>query len=324
MIEEKAIIEELQKADVNFKIAETGPARVYRVYNVCNAQDQDRVVELASKLTGLKVLNANHCNSLTDEGAKAIGRMSGLEVLDVSLSSLKGTSFRHFKGLCQLQVLRAADVSSLSSGVPYLAGLKSLQELSFSGSDFDDAALMHLQGNVELDSLGASCTKLTGSGFQTFLPTNKLKRISAFGCPITRDGLDSIVSLSRLKDLCFSINKTDCDLDLLGVNWPALETLDLSEVSVTSEILKELAQIETLMWLRINETDLVNVDLSPINNLRSLEDLLLDSTDVSATQINKLVELKKLNVIGLAGNNINPQDLAPLRAALPNCEIWCE
>jgi len=157
-----------------------------------------------------------------------------------------------------------------------------------------------------------------------FSPNSKISSVSLKGCPITRIGLDSIVSLSQLKHLSLSNGEGETSLDLFGVNWPALETLDLLNVSMTNDILKGLAQIETLTWLRINETDLVNVDLSPINNLCNLEDLLLDSTDVSATQVNKLVELKKLNVIGLAGNNINPQDLAPLRTALPDCEIWCE
>lgn len=325
MVEEKVIVEELQKAGVNFKITETGPARVYRVYNVCNAQDQDRIVTLASKLADLKILNVNNCKALTDEGAKAIGRMSGLEVLDLSSSSLAGTSFRYFKGLCKLETLRAADISSLSSGVAYLAGLKSLRELSVSGSDFNDAALEQLRENIEIARLGASCTSLTGIGFQNFLSASKLNRVSVFGCPITRIGLDAIVSLVQIKHLSLSSDdESMTSLDLLGVNWPELETLDLLRVIVTDDILKELSQIKTLIWLRINETDLSNVALSPINNLRNLKDLDLGSTGISASQVCELVALKKLDEMALAGNNISKRDLAPLHAALPKCDIWCE
>ncbi|TWT29624.1 leucine-rich repeat domain-containing protein [Blastopirellula retiformator] len=323
MNRELDIIAELRKAEVNFKFSDNSPERVGKVYNVCSAKDQDRIVDLASKLEALKILDVNHSKCITEKSAKSIGQMRQLESLRISFSSLTGTALRHLKWLRRLRLLEAQDVSSLSLGAPYLADIKSLRVLDISGTDFNDAAIEHLQKNVQLEELIANCTKVTGSGFSFFPSECALSDISIRGCPLTRFGLDSIVSLSRLRHLSFSSSEDSSNVDLLGVQWPELETLDFSEISISNEILKELSQIETLTWLRIDDTNLANVDLSVLNRLRNLRDLGLSSTGVSADAINGLVELSNLETLTLADNEIKTHELAPLRTALPNCDIWC-
>jgi internalin A len=111
---------------------------------------------------------------VTDEGLKAVARLTDLRVL-----SLAGT--------------RTTD-----AGLKHLAGLHRLRELNVSQTQVTAAALQDVARFRQLRKLGFVTEKVDGAGVKQLADLPELRQL---GIRVTADGLKELVRLTRLEDL---------------------------------------------------------------------------------------------------------------------------
>lgn len=147
---------------------------------------------------------------------------------------------------------------------------------------------------------------------------------------------DSVFLMTNLKYL--SIQGMDCDYRMSDkdgnditqcwmlteiphqiINLKKLEKIQLN-VNAIRAIPIELADLKSLKSLDLTD----NSNLSDIENIIRLENL--ESLGLNGCYLTRLPtnigQLKKLKSLGLAGNNIDEQEKARIKKALPDCEIY--
>jgi hypothetical protein len=172
---------------------------------------------------GITRLDLAGCTRITARGLEHVGRMWGLEALDLwSALKVDDDALAHLAGLSQLVTLNLRKCAKLTArGVAHLAGLEALAVLSLGGcTKVADAALLHLArlpqltaldlsscpigdaglaclgGLSELTILNLSWTKVTAAGLEQLASLDKLVQLYVLGCPAT--GAAEKVLRSRL------------------------------------------------------------------------------------------------------------------------------
>jgi len=173
--------------------------------------------------------------------------------------------------------------------------------IKINGEEFDTEEFL-----VEIKSKGLTSADIGPLSRLTHvlilsLDNNQIEDISALG------------SLSTLYSLSLSYNNISDISALKGmtkVDWLHLGANKIHDIGV----LGGLTQLEYLiLW-----NNQIN-DLSPLKDLTKLRHLDLRENNIS--DISALFGLSNLRHLDLSGNPVSEQQIAELRAALPNCTI---
>ncbi len=108
----------------------------------------------------------------------------------------------------------------------------------------------------------------------------------------------------------------DCAPDEVAVHLgrlPGLETVLLSDTSISRKGLAELSGLKKLRELGLDGSQVTDADLAPLAALTSLEELRLDGTKVTGSGMAHLSKLANLRDVSVTGTRVDDAGLAHLR-----------
>ncbi|MGD2095345.1 MAG: hypothetical protein PVH77_10095 [Phycisphaerales bacterium] len=271
----------------------------------------DEVVrQLAVNLPNLESING--VSYLTAEGMKTLVTFRNLKCLHVTLKDRK----QNYYG---------------PTGLSYLSGLSSLEELGISSGDtLSDADVASLEPLSHLRDVLIMYAGVSDRGLASIGKLKQLERLQLLLCTVTRSGLNQLNGLSNLQILSVStlgnsagtIHSDELMLDLSGLrkmkdmnlsglslqdgdlafleHMPLLENLMIQPDSpLTGAFLRHLRKLPELNHLYVsNLSDCTGEDLAYLNGLPKLRNLTVtgDITDTVLTSLTGPSSLESLRV----------------------------
>lgn len=252
-----------------------------------------------SKSNNLHTLTASNCRCLTDEAIVNISHLQSLTTLSLDgCRCLTDISLRAIGNLINLQQLDLSQLDLLTSeGLKYLVGLEQLEEISLGWCRaIDDDGIKILTSQP-----GRSST---------------LRNLCLARCRITDVGVEYLGSLKNLRELdlngCQSISSAS-----LGDTIARLPSLECLDVSYCSDILCRSWQgkIGSLRALHLSYSDVKDEHLSRLTNLPCLEELTLDSSEITDWSLAHFADNNvspNLTVLDLADCDVSDMGLSHL------------
>lgn len=219
------------------------------------------------------------------------------------LGALKGVTRLTFYGNCTMTDAQAAHVGKLAT----------VEELAINGTALSDdgfkefAKLKNLKA-LTIWHLGWQNKALTGTGFAALAGCPKLEQFNFSGSTVGDDGLKALAKVPTLTDVvCYHTRITDAGLQhlkalpkLKGINVGPQFSMRLGDAG-----LKTLCEIPTLERVTFDETVLTHAGgLKHLKSLKGLKELVLNKTDVSAGDLEKL----KAELPGVKITHTPPED----------------
>ena len=168
-----------------------------------------------------------------------------------------GVSLQNELGDICLVELANQNVDDLDLDIFKQSCANEITHLYLNGTQISDEGLAKLASLQHLDDLNLGYTTLTGAGFANVTFTS-LKKLSFRGCEqLTVDGFKQIV------------------------NCQNLEKLDLVESNIDDPFLQEIAKLDKLLTLWIDDTKVTNAGLSYLNGMTQLKSLSIRGTTIT-------------------------------------------
>lgn len=238
--------------------------------NAWDAQSGDEVIRHLSALPNLESLKG--MRYLSAEGMKMLATFRSLKCLQAGLKT-RGQGYHG------------------PTGLSYLAGLSSLEELSISSGDTtlseaDLASLEHLSHLTGLLIMGP----VTERGLASIGKLKQLERLH-LSCFLTRGALNQLNGLSKLQYLKVSARP----------RRNAAKTDPVDELMLDLSGLKKMKDL-SLSGLPLHDGDLTFLKHMPLlENLAIQPDSAFPLTGACLRQLGELRELNRLHVSGLSG-----------------------
>ena len=129
-----------------------------------------------------------------------VGRLSGLEELDLSQSAVTDSGILQLRGLKNLRVLKLTDTAIGDAGLAHLSRLTNLRVLNLDGNAISDAGLTHLSGLSNLLELSLEDTGLTDAGLIHLKGLMNLRFLNLKGTRVSFPGVQDLQrSLPKVK-----------------------------------------------------------------------------------------------------------------------------
>lgn len=180
-------------------------------------------------------------------------------------------------------------------------------EIDFPAMSADDGAIMYLEGNPKVVSLGLRTNEITPQGF-THLQFPNLQKLDLKDTDISPELITAIVELPRLTTL--SLAKTRIQTaDLMRISsLRNLRSLDLSRSKLTDADCQLLGQMSGLEQLKIGQNPLITDNgirsLLALKHLRSLD---LNNTGITNKGVAMLRGLADLNELKIYETHISDE-----------------
>jgi beta-lactamase regulating signal transducer with metallopeptidase domain/Leucine-rich repeat (LRR) protein len=238
----------------------------------------NRGVLKVAKLKSLQSLTLNVGQTDDRDGmgrtVRSLFQLENLSSLEIMGDDIRNHASIRDEDLALLGALPALREITLSSqlltneGLKRIGACQQLTRLSIWHAPVNDEGLRHLSGLNSLKSLALHGTKITGTGFDSFISPN-LTQVSLFGNSVTDEGLEQIGRLARLQLLrigpCFGWFKNDGKVPL----------------AVTDQGMSHLAQLQSLNSLHLSTPQVTDIGMSFLKTcpLRALSLNALPITD---------------------------------------------
>jgi serine/threonine protein kinase/multidrug efflux pump subunit AcrA (membrane-fusion protein) len=183
------------------------------------------------------------------------------------------------------------------AALAHLKGLTQLESLTLANSQATNAGLVHVKGLTNLQSLDLTFTKVTDAGVEHIKGLTKLQSLNLHGVGVTDAGLDRLKALTNLQELSlYNTAITDAGLERLQ-GFTKLKSLDLGANGITGaglKHLKGLTQLQSLNLIWTGTTDAGLEHLKPLTQLRSLNLYATSVTDAGLEHLKGLLNLQSL------------------------------
>ena len=251
-----------------------------------------------------------------------IGRLTELQELNLSQSSVSDVGLAHLKGLTKLTHLGLGWTQVTDAGLVHLKGLTNLSELVLIETQVTDAGLAHLEQLTNLSTVRLSRTRVTDAGLAHLKGLTNLSELDLYWTQVSDAGLAHLEGLTKLADLRLSSTKvTGAGLAHLE-GLTNLSKLDLSSTQVTDAGLAHLKGLTKLTHLGLGSTQVTDAGLAHLKGLTNLAGIGLTSTRVSDSGLMHLKGLKKLSVLDVRGTQVTDAGVNELKQALPSAKIF--
>ncbi|MBT4864234.1 MAG: hypothetical protein HON53_03820 [Planctomycetaceae bacterium] len=189
-------------------------------------------------------------------------------------------------------------------------------------------AVLNLGGHIDQASSGHVLTvDLTG----TDVGNDDLEQLQDFSqllgliltdTGVSDDGLKHVAKLGTLTTLeLYRTSISDGGMKHLS-NLSSLAGLYLKGTNVTNEGLEHIAGLTNLTQLSLSNTALTDDGLKHLRGLSKLESLMLEDTQVTANGlIENLSDLKKLELIAVAGTQMSAEEAGTIERSLPGIRV---
>src|SRR5438105_9972434 len=139
--------------------------------------------------TKLKYLDLSHNQFFDDRGVRQIGRMTALDKLYLTGTSITDEGLRNLEGLTQLTELALDGTGISDAGLAHLAGLTKLKRLNLQGSTVTDSGLAYLEHMTGLEELTLYRTKVSNAGLDRLSPLTQLRVLDVRYSRVTSSGV---------------------------------------------------------------------------------------------------------------------------------------
>lgn len=215
----------------------------------------------------------------------------GVEIADDQL--------KHISNLTGLKHINLDGTNILGTGLKYLTGLKSLEELWLSSTHVGDDELFILLNFPLLKGLGLRDTPTTDAGMAHVGRITSLEVLS-LNAGVGDEGLAQLKDLKNLRWLSTGDRGvTDKGLSCLA-DLTNLEYLGLEGARVTDAGLVNLKNMSKLKKLRLYGTRVTEKGFVHLEGLKNLEEVnvLFGVTETGLTALSKLPSLKSITING--------------------------
>jgi len=189
-------------------------------------------------------------------------------------------------------------------------------------------AVLMLGGHIDQASSGHVLTvDLTG----TDVGKDDLEQLQAFSqllgliltdTGVSDDGLQHVARLDTLTTLeLYRTSITNDGLKHLA-NMNSLAGLYLKGTNITNEGLEHIADLKNLTQLSLSNTVINDLGLKHLRGLSKLESLMVEDTKVTAFGLlANLSDLKKLELIAVAGTQMSAEEVDTIARSLPGVRV---
>ncbi len=279
-----------------------------------------------SKLKTLRL--GGYGTEIKDKGIRYLATLSNLEELSLDRTSITDAALAHLRGLNKLKSLSVREVL-VDQGLVHLADLRSLTQLDLDSTFLSDATVAAFRPFPEMRRLSADNTMLTENGvrqLQSLVPSGSFSaprlmspeshaamvplaelRVGCYRDSQARvfmvdlrkleniePALPSVSQLSgTLREIRIGHHAND-DLVFYLMGFPNIETVDLSDGSVTTTGLLRLSEMQNLRTLHLRRYSLTTADLEAIGKMTQLEALNLYGCQLPETGLDPLGALSNL------------------------------
>lgn len=171
-------------------------------------------------------------------------------------------------------------------------------EVSFRGTEADDAALAPLAALPKLRSVLLNDTKITDAGFKTLGSISTLQNIDARGCPVGNEGVRHLTGLKELRALRLNgqSGATTVDDEAMAdvAKLKSLKALMLDYLWISEEGLAKVTKLDNLEELYLAQTLVGDDALAVIKQMPRLKKLRISKSAVSSAGLKHLVEVPAL------------------------------
>lgn len=303
------------------------------LYNSCSGENWSTTWDLEKDPKywyGIKIKKGNvseinlRGNALKGDFPVAVAGLTKLEKLDLSSNQLSGEISTTISGLSNLVRLDLSN--NRFSGDPMVAilPLSQLKEISVGNNNFvfgDIETFLQNFPQVEVLDLAHIALNAVPQKISTL---TKLEFLNLSNNSITQNfnHLSTLISLKELNLAGNQLTKIPAELGMLT----QLRTLDLSNNTISPNSTTPLAQLKNLEWLSMSGNKMIGFppQLSQLKTLihlnfsdnqissgfenlvglQNLEQIYLDKNLISGAFPTSILELKKLQMLSLTGNQL--------------------
>jgi Leucine-rich repeat (LRR) protein len=263
----------------------------------------------------LERITFHHNRNITNEGARYLGRMRSLKMLDVRYSQIDDVGVGYLCKNKALEYLELPHYGITDVGLKHLSTIDTLKVLriprthyidpKMDVNHYTDEGLRDIGKLSELEGLNLGGLGVTDAGMEHVAKLTKLKQLMLFGCPVTDKGFEKLAALKSLEDLfAYKSKMTMSGLKCLN-ELTNLKRLTLEPVIRDNSVM-DLSGLKNLQYLSIrtprkSEDFLTDADLACLENLEKLRDLSLAGcdgiTDKGLMHLKGLTNVERLHLI---------------------------
>lgn len=235
------------------------------------------------------------CPGVTDDGLKAIKKLSHLTSLDLAGLGVTDNGLNEIRCLANLTVLNLYNTRVTAGGLRELRDLKQLATLYLSPDQITNESLGVL---IEVGLLHTLPDYFQKEGDRP-RNTNDVHTLILRETRVTDAGLWQLMKLPRLVSLDLrNTHVTDDGLRTLYHNQ--LTSLDLSNTVITDAGLKEIKRLTQLTALKLNDTKVTDACLKELLGLTKLRLLEVNGNVVTDRSLKSLADAGLVHALWLA------------------------
>ena len=141
---------------------------------------------------------------VADDDLEVIGRLAGLENLDLTSTRVSGKGLAHLAGLKGLRVLMLWKTRVGDAGLAHLAGMTKLWALYLDDAPVSDTGMVHLKGLTGLEEcLGLSGTGVSDGGLAHLAGLARLRTLNVRKTAVTEAGVKGLRAALKHTDIPF-------------------------------------------------------------------------------------------------------------------------
>ncbi len=224
---------------------------------------------------------------VTDAGLDSLIELENLLTLNLSGLRVTDAGIKKLAPLQSLAVLDLQQTGLTDRGLRELTPLQKLTHLNLESTGVTDVGLAELPRLEHLAILRLRFTNVTNEGLKKLAGVPNLTELDLVATRVTDAGLKQLAGLRKLSHLCLE-GEGITDAGLAALVPLKLTALDLIDTRVSDAGLKHVATFANLIQLLLNRTRVTNVGLSQLAGLRKLDTLGLDGEQIDNTTLETL------------------------------------
>jgi hypothetical protein len=222
--------------------------------NIANCDVHRDGLKHVATMTGLQVLNLT-LTPAVDADLEPLTALKELQSISLASTECTGEAFAKLKGLTKLNNLNMHHTPANDAGMAAVAGVGDLERLWIAHCHFTDAAGPSFASHKNLHRMGIGSKEPGSTGAViAYLKDLPLVELELFDNQSSEEGILHAAAIPTLKLLScgYAPRVTDAALDAVA-KMPALETFSISGAKVTDEGIQKLAAVKTLKTVKLGK-----------------------------------------------------------------------
>ncbi len=258
---------------------------------------------------------------VTDDWLTHLAGQDRLRRLELSGTAITSAGLIHLKELKNLERLNICLTAVDDRGFEHLAGLTKMRRMVVCASKITGTGFKHLQGMKQLESINLHSSPASDAGLEAIGKLTSLRRLEIVHTHVTDAGLKHLAGLVHLEQLhVHGPETTAAALPFLG-QLKELYQLDVYDRAASSQTLEQIGQLPKLRFLTLPIGIFDDAGVKHLAGLKTLEELGLDSPNVTDASIETLAGLHNLRKLQLGRAKLTAAGRQRLATLLPKTAI---